>query len=70
VIGPAYGRGSIVEDTHLEWEKEKRAGYATHEVKNEITIDIKGGSRRLVVTPDIGKVMFIKSMRKASWRTI
>jgi hypothetical protein len=39
------------------------------EVKKEMTIDIKGGSRRLVVTPDIGKVMFRKSMRKTSWRT-
>jgi len=39
------------------------------EVKKEITMEISGGRRRLVVTPDIGKVVFRKSIRKASWRT-
>lgn len=32
------------------------------EVKNEIIIAIKGGNRRLVVTPDIGNVIFNKSI--------
>jgi hypothetical protein len=32
------------------------------EVKNEITREIRGGSRTLVVTPDMGKVMFKMSI--------
>jgi hypothetical protein len=32
------------------------------EVKKEITIDTKGGRSTFVVTPDMGKVMFRKSM--------
>jgi len=32
------------------------------EVKNEMIREINGGSRILVVTPDMGKVMFKKSI--------
>jgi hypothetical protein len=39
------------------------------EVKKEITREIKGGRRILVVTPDMGKVMCRKSMNCASRRT-
>ena len=33
------------------------------EVKKEMTIETRGGSRMLVVTPETGKVMFNRSMR-------
>jgi len=39
------------------------------EVKNEMTREINGGRSRLVVTPDMGKVMFRKSINNASWET-